>query len=186
MQVVYDAVMGSMSLAPGAARDAEPDVTELASPTTALPVALEELVPTPAVPALPPAAAMRTARVASVTGRHATLTLRGHAAPIDALVAPEVDPEVVADALASGDAVLVETAAGEAPLIVGVLSTRRPRELRLRAGTIQIEGDEEVLIRAGRAAIRLRADGDIEVVGSRISAASRGLFRIVGRMLRLN
>jgi hypothetical protein len=124
--------------------------------------------------------------VASVTGRRATLELRGQAGPIDALVAPEVDPAVVAGALESGDAVLVETIAGEVPAIVGVLLTRRPRELRLRAGTIHVEGDEEVLIRAGRAAIRLRADGDIEVVGSRISAASRGLFRIVGRMLRLN
>jgi hypothetical protein len=33
------------------------------------------------------------------------------------------------------------------------------------------------------AAIRV---GDVELVGSRIRAASRGLFRLVGRMLRLN
>ncbi|MEZ4311015.1 MAG: hypothetical protein R3F14_23480 [Polyangiaceae bacterium] len=43
-----------------------------------------------------------------------------------------------------------------------------------------------MLLRAGRAALRLREDGDVELVGSRISAASRGLFRIVGRILRLN
>ena len=73
----------------------------------------------------------------------------------------------------------------EAPLVVGVLHTRRPRAIRLKAATIEIEGDEEVLVRAGRGALRLRADGEIEVVGSRISAASRGLFRIVGRILRL-
>jgi hypothetical protein len=80
--------------------------------------------------------------------------------------------------------VLVEE--GPPPLVVGVLQTRRPRELKLRAGTVTIEGEQEVLIRAGRAAIRLREDGDIEIVGSRISAASRGLFRLVGRILRLN
>jgi len=87
---------------------------------------------------------------------------------------------------ASGDSVLVEVAEGEAPLVVGVLHTRRPREIKLKAGIVEIEGEEEVVIRSGRGAIRIRADGDIEVVGSRISAASRGLFRIVGRMLRLN
>ncbi len=97
-----------------------------------------------------------------------------------------MDPRVVADACANGDAVLVETVPGEEPAIVGVLLTQRPREVRLRARTIHIDGDEEVLVRAGGAAIRLRADGDIELVGSRVSAASRGLFRIVGRMLRLN
>ncbi len=56
----------------------------------------------------------------------------------------------------------------------------------LSAGTVTIEGEREVMIRAGRSAIRLREDGDIEIVGSRISAASRGLFRLVGRILRLN
>ncbi len=175
------------SSAPEAAAPAEPEATEVAPPARELPVALEEIVPTPAAsPSLPPAAAMRTARVASVTGRRATLELRGHTAPVDALIADEVDPRVVADACASRDAVLVETVPGEVPVIVGVLLTQRPREVRLRAGTIDLEGDDEVLLRAGHAAIRLRADGDIEVVGSRINAASRGLFRIVGRLLRLN
>jgi hypothetical protein len=129
---------------------------------------------------------MRTARVASVSGRQAKIVLRGRTEALDAMIAPEVDPAVISDALANGDAVLVELAAGEVPLVVAALHTRRPREIRLKAGTIHIEGDEEVLLRAGRGALRIRADGDIELVGSRVSAASRGLFRIVGRMLRLN
>mgnify|MGYP000741516851 CR=1 FL=1 len=43
--------------------------------------------------------------------------------------------------------------------------------------------------RIGRLILRAIVESkrrDIEVVGSRISAASRGLFRLVGRMLRLN
>lgn len=177
-----------MNTAPEAAAPAEPEATQVAAPAGEGSIALDEILSTPpaAVPPLPPAVAMRTARVVGVTGRRATLTLRGQGAPLDALVAPEVDARVIADALASGDAVLVETVAGELPVIVGVLLTQRRDELRLRARTIHIEGDDEVLLRSGRAAIRLRADGDIEVVGSRISAASRGLFRIVGRILRLN
>lgn len=174
--------------APAAELEAEIEALTATAPAPAAPaqpVFLEEMLPTPAV-ALPPAVAIRTARLAGVTGRRAKIELRGMTQPIEALVAPEVDVGVITDAMESGESVLVETVPGELPVIVGVLHTRRPRELKLRAGTITIEGDEEVLLRSGRAAIRIRADGDIEVVGSRISAASRGLFRIVGRMLRLN
>ncbi len=177
--------------------DAAPAVV----PAGAAPVALDEILLTPAGPrperpALagldggdpqnPGPAGVRTARVTAVTGRRAKVTFRGQPAPIDAAVAPEVDPGVIADAVENGDSVLVEVAPGEAPLVVGVLHTRRPRAIRLKASTIEIEGDEEVVVRSGRGALRIRADGDIEVVGSRISAASRGLFRIVGRILRLN
>ncbi|AUX22315.1 hypothetical protein SOCEGT47_028160 [Sorangium cellulosum] len=142
--------------------------------------------PLPARKAQPLGAAMRTARVASISGRAARILVRGAEGPIEAEVAPEVDPEVIADAHARGDAVLVELCEGAAPLIVGALTTQRPKALHLKAATITIEGEQELLLRSGRGAVRIREDGDIEVVGSRISAASRGLFRIVGRLLRLN
>lgn len=155
-------------------------------------VSLESLLDEPRVAedasaaALDAAVGMRTARVTNVTGRTATILFRGRAAPMSAQIAPEVDPDVVSDACANGDSVLIEVARDAEPLVVGVLQTRRPREIRLRAATVHIEGEEEVLLRSGRGALRIREDGDIEVVGSRISAASRGLFRIVGRLLRLN
>jgi hypothetical protein len=157
-------------------------------------LSLEDLLPGSARAEPTPAAAfsgaaavsVRTARVLGCAGRRATIAFRGARDPMDAALAPEVDPDIVADAIANGDSVLVECAAGEAPMVVGVVQTRRPREIRLRAATVHIEGDEEVLLRSGRGAVRIREDGDIEVVGSRISAASRGLFRIVGRLLRLN
>ncbi len=158
-------------------------VAERAGDAAAPPI--EEILPT-IVLAPPAVAGMRTARVVRVSGRRATLVLRGHADPVEATIAPEVDPGVVADAMEAGESVLVEVCAGEPPLVVAALHTRRPRALRLKAATIVIEADEEILLRSGRGAVRVRADGDIEVVGSRISAASRGLFRIVGRMLRLN
>jgi hypothetical protein len=137
-------------------------------------------------PSHPALAGVRTARLVSVSGRKATIALRGRRDPVSVEIAPEVEPEIVADALANGESVLVEPGEGELPLIVAVLQTRRPREIKLKATVVHIEGDEEVLLRSGRGAVRIRSDGDIEVVGSRISAASRGLFRIVGRMLRLN
>jgi hypothetical protein len=169
----------------------EYDASEAASAPPS--VSLEEVVPTPAADAPAPALAaprpiegMRTARVLTLRGRSATIALRGRSETLDATVAPEVDPDVIADALDGGEAVLVELCPGQTPLVVAALHTQRVRELKLRASTVTIEGDQEVVIRSGHAALRVRADGDVELVGSRISAASRGLFRLVGRMLRLN
>ena len=142
--------------------------------------------PLPARKAQPLGAAMRTARSASIAGRKASIHVRGAEGPVDAQIAPDVDPEVIADARARGDAVLVELCEGEPPLIVAALTTQRPHTLHLKATTVTIEGDEELLLRSGRGAVRIQKIGDIEIVGSRISAASRGLFRIVGRLLRLN
>ena len=127
---------------------------------------------------------LRAARLVSVGGGAALIEWRGSGARIGAALAPGLELELLEQVVEDGGMVLVEE--GPPPMVVGVLQTRRPRELKLRAGTVTIEGEQEVLIRAGRAAIRLREDGDIEIVGSRISAASRGLFRLVGRILRLN
>ncbi len=127
---------------------------------------------------------LHVARVLSVDGTTALVARRGSKVGVPAVIDASVEPALVAEAAQDGGSVLVEN--GSPALVVGVLQTRRPRELRLQAGTVSIEGEREVLIRAGRAAIRLREDGDIEIVGSRISAASRGLFRLVGRILRLN
>jgi hypothetical protein len=128
--------------------------------------------------------ALRTARVLSLSARTAKIAWRGKSDAMDAELAPDVDRELVLAAIEDKSTVLVET--GEPNVVVGLLQTRVPRELKLKAGTVTIEGEQEVLIRSGRAALRLREDGDIEIVGSRISASSRGLFRLVGRILRLN
>ncbi len=140
----------------------------------------------PLAPAAESAPVVRSARIVSMSGAEVLVALRGQREPIAADVAAEVDRELVERALASGDAVLVEQEPGERPVIVGVLQTRIPSKLELRAETIHIEADREVLLRAGTAALRIREDGDVELVGSRILHMSRGLFRLVGRVLRLN
>jgi hypothetical protein len=169
-------------------------VTEEAKPA----ISLEELVtdlavqaapqPEPAAPKPAPAAppALRTARVLAVEGRKAKIAWRGSSAEVTAALAPEVERDLIEEAAAHKDAVLVEVDGDQQPVVVGVVQTRRPREVRVTGEKVVIEGSREVLLRAGRAALRLREDGDVELVGSRISAASRGLFRIVGRILRLN
>ena len=129
---------------------------------------------------------LRTARVVAVDGRRAKVALRGSHEALDATLAPEVEGDLVEEAAAQKDSVLVEIEGDGAIVVVGLVQTRRAREVRVTGEKIVIEAEREVLLRAGRAALRLREDGDVELVGSRISAASRGLFRIVGRILRLN
>ncbi len=133
-----------------------------------------------------PVPTLRTAQLCNLDGDGCTLTFRGKAARVSAVVAPEVSRELIVQALRQGDSVLVEQLPNEAPVVVGVLQTHLPQDVHLKGATVTIEAEQEILLRAGRSALRLRDDGDVELVGSRISAASRGLFRLVGRMLRLN
>lgn len=129
---------------------------------------------------------LRAARLLSIAGRRATICYLRATSSLDADIAPEVDAALLEAARTDRQLVLVDAAPGERPMIVGVLQTRLPSELRLRGEVVHIEGEREVLLRSGRAGVRLRADGDVEIVGSRIHAASRGLFKLVGRILRLN
>lgn len=99
-------------------------------------------------------------------------------------LADGVSASLVRDAIAAGQRVLLERVGSAEPSVVGVIQTSS--RTKLSGAKIEIEGTEEILLRSGRAAVRMRADGDVELVGSRISAMSRGLFRLVGRVLRLN
>jgi hypothetical protein len=130
--------------------------------------------------------AMRTATPIAVRGLAVELRVRGVAETVTGELASGVSPELVALAAKNGDAVVLECAPDAPPLVVGVLQTRIPEELVLQARAVRIEADQELLLRSGRGAMRIRRDGDVELVGSRISALSRGLFRLVGRVLRLN
>jgi hypothetical protein len=156
---------------------------------------LLERVAQPTLPAIerpftvssePSTPTLRTARVARMVEKGAELQMRGSDLPVVAVLDDGVDRALIARTAETGDAVLVETLAGQDPVIVGVVQTRFPEKTELRGKDIVIDAEREVVIRAGRAAIRIREDGEVEVVGSRILTMSRGLFRIVGRVLRLN
>lgn len=145
------------------------------------PEATEAKQPTP-----DPVVSLRTARVVHQERHRALVRFRGSSADVPALIAPEVDTELVGLAAKNGDSVLLECASNQPLLVVGVLQTRVPRELVLSADKVRIDGREELTLVSGRAGMRLRKDGDLEMVATRISAASRGFFKLVGRMLRLN
>ena len=163
------------------APDRAVDLAELALGEARVAGPLEVPVPPPAAPA-----GLRTARVSRIDRGRVFVVFRGASSEREADVDEAVDVELVRRAFESGDRVLCEADDDGEPVIVGVLQTRIPDKLELRARQIVIEGDEELVLRSGKAAMRLREDGDVELVGSRISTVSRGLFRLVGRMLRLN
>lgn len=147
--------------------------------------------PGPTAAQSPTPGPLQVARVVAVEGRVAEVVFRGETGRTTVALGDEVESEVIAAAMKNRDPVLVERPASTSatdppPVVLGVLSARRPRELHLRADTITLEAAREVLLRSGTGALRIREDGDVELVGSRILAMSRGLFRIVGRMLRLN
>lgn len=130
--------------------------------------------------------AMRTAVPIGIIDRSVSLRVRGIQEPVMGTLAPGVSAEVVERAADNGDAVVLECLPDTPPLVVGVLQTQIPETLTLKAKKLHLEGEEEVLVRSGLGAMRIRQDGDVELVGSRIAAMSRGLFRLVGRVLRLN
>jgi len=137
-------------------------------------------------PAAAPFAGLRTAQMLRQERRSATIRWRGSHDDVAASIAADVDVELVKLAVQNGDSVLVECMPGLAPVIVGILQTKIPRELVLKADSVRIEGQREITLVSGRAAMRMRKDGDLELVATRISAASRGFFKLVGLMLRLN
>lgn len=129
---------------------------------------------------------LTVARLIGLDGRRATIAFRGERAPFPAELDEEVERELAVRALEQKSAVLVEIDEQGRAFVMGIVQTKRPREVVIEGESVRLEGAREVVLRAGRAALRLREDGDVELVGSRISAASRGLFRLVGRILRLN
>ncbi len=130
--------------------------------------------------------ALRTAKLVRLEGGHGAVSFRGDPRVFDAELDAAVEPALLKRALEERQYVLVETLADQKPVVVGVLQTTLPSKLVLSAQQVDIQASERLSLRSGRAALRFRADGDIEIVGSRISAASRGLFKLVGRILRLN
>jgi hypothetical protein len=170
--------------------DAAARVEDLLAKVAASELPRPVAAPAPETPAMRADAArgfaLRSGQPVALRGRRVTVCVRGVEGELGAELAPGVSPELVEQAVTTGNSVLLECADGAEPVVVGVLQTRLPEELVLRARRIELEADEEVVVRSGHGAMRIRQDGEVEIVGSRISALSRGLFRLVGRILRLN
>ncbi|HEY2407243.1 MAG TPA: hypothetical protein VGI10_14635 [Polyangiaceae bacterium] len=106
--------------------------------------------------------------------------------PLSVAVAAEVDRALLNQALRDGQLLLAEWPESGQPIVVGIVQTRPASSLHVSAQTIELDASRELVLRSGSAALRLRSSGDVELVGSRISAVSRGVMRLIGRLLRLN
>ncbi|MCU0685922.1 MAG: hypothetical protein MUF34_27380 [Polyangiaceae bacterium] len=180
--------------------------TAAATPTTSTAAATPTTSTAAAAPTASAAPTLGIARVVALRGRSASVVWRSGARPVTARLADEVESELIARVVEEKGLVLVEQ--GGELTVVGVIQTREgvskqaaPAEVALRgravrlesegalsikAETIEIEGGSEILLRVGPVALRLRRDGNIELVGSSVYLTSRGVFRLIGRVLRLN
>lgn len=106
-----------------------------------------------------------------------------------ASVDPSVDPALLDEALVTGARVLVEVA-GE-PVIVGALATRRALTLapddtvHVRARAVTVDASEELLLRSPGAFLRMKG-GEVETYGQRVAHTARELFKVLGRMVKIN
>lgn len=204
-QAESDAAEAAEVAAPIDQVEIDADGTATAAPRVLERVLERVAMPTAARPAAD-APSLRIARVVALQGRTARIAWREGAPPLEARLADEVEGELIARVVAERGLVLVEQ--GAEPTVVGVLQTReraservgpegaslRGRAVRIesegalsiKAETIEVEGGSEVLLRAGPVALRLRQDGSVELVGGSIYLTSRGVFRLIGRVLRLN
>jgi hypothetical protein len=82
--------------------------------------------------------------------------------------------------------VLVETLPEMGSTVIGMIQTRPLTDLLLEAETITLAAKKDITLVAGRSALRLRENGHVELVGTRISQISSGVLKLVGRLLRLN
>jgi hypothetical protein len=166
-------------------------VTDVANgvPSASSPAALDWLLadplPQPTTElAYPPG--LHAAELIAQDNKRAQVRLSQEPAPRWIAIADYVEPALLAHASESRQRVLVESDGRGHLCVVGMLQTRIPEVTKLQGRTIEINATDSLTLKSGRAGLRFRADGDVELVGSRISAASRGLLRLVGKALRLN
>ena len=165
--------------------------TDAKNAPSALDQLLEQVESPSAAPSRAAAALPQPPRLALLRGlrwvneRELEVALRSGES-LFAAVAAEVDRELLNQALLDGQMLLTEWPERGTPLVVGVVHSKPPSKMRFVADEIELNASRELLLRSGSAALRLRSSGDVELVGSRISAVSRGVMRLIGRLLRLN
>lgn len=70
--------------------------------------------------------------------------------------------------------------------VVGSISPRARRHVRVDGERVQIEARRELVLQCGKSSITLRADGQVYVKGVKIVSRARGLHKIRGANVRIN
>lgn len=95
-----------------------------------------------------------------------------------------------------GASVVLVFEAGDAtrPIVLGVLQDPQPGADGIAAATagadrpqrLVLEAQDDIVLRNRHAAIRLTADGDIEIVGQRVTTRGQRLLRLLSPLIKLN
>lgn len=124
-------------------------------------------------------------RLGGRTGASASADLRPCAADAS------VDPALLREAIATGARVVLDRDESGEMTIVGVLATRRALTID-RTGAVEadvrrfsITAAEEALLRASGAFLQIKLD-DVELYGKRVVSRARELYRVLGRMVKIN
>lgn len=106
---------------------------------------------------------------------------------VPATLAEGVAPELATEALRDRRTVLVSVGASGAVLL-GALQTKptaSAETLHLRAPSVEIEGREGVVLRAGKASLVLEPDGTIRLVGDAMTMRVAQLLRVLAANVEL-
>jgi len=117
------------------------------------------------------------------------VTLAGDHKAVRATRYPEWDDRVIQELQSRGARLLAEVDTTRRPrsvTIIGLPALPSGSDRRIEAGRIVLDGKEEVVLRTKRAMIVLRANGDIEMLGTRIVSRARAEQKLLAPMLKLN
>lgn len=133
-------------------------------------------------------ATLRTATVDRLDRDGLWLNLGAGSEPRRATRYPRWSARRIAELRDRGDRVLASLGAGpDGTLeVLGLPAVVPDRTGHLEAERIVVDGKEEIAIRVGRAAIVLRSDGEIEILGTRIVSRARESHRLLAPMIKLN
>jgi hypothetical protein len=104
---------------------------------------------------------------------------------------PCVDPALLREAAATGARVVLDASADGPPVIVGVIATRRALTVdpdgavEARVRRFSLTASEEATLAGPGAFVRLKLD-DVELYGRRVISRARELYRVLGRMVKIN
>lgn len=137
-----------------------------------------------------------------VPGRALRVEFPGSGGPLAARTTLPLDDAALARAAAARTPALLlfENGDPRLPIVIGLLRSetplldavlersapRIPAEARVDGKRIVLEGQEEVELRCGRAVIRLRRSGEIELEGTRLRSEAKGTHRIRGGKVLIN
>lgn len=141
------------------------------------------LIPAPTA-ALPP---MSLGRLVAPEGQgwRVRIGAAEYVLPVD----DSVDPALLEEARASGARVVVE--ASEAPVIVGLLATRKALQVErdgavnARVRSFSVTAEEKALLRAPGAFLQVTA-GEVELYADRVLTRARQMAKILATLIKLN